>query len=57
VDCEVAWGEWEQCRNNERVRKQYVSVHQAGVGAACPELQTEREGKLKFSLSQTYRAD
>lgn len=53
VDCVVAWGGWDVCRDGERTRPQIITVQPVGAGAACPELLVEIEGTL-FTFFANY---
>jgi len=43
IDCEVAWGEWGECSNDQRSRSEIISTKPVGAGAQCPPLRTESE--------------
>ena len=46
MHCEVDWEPWSACSNGERSRSQIVLVEAEGSGGnACPDLETETEGK------------
>jgi len=56
IDCEVAWADWSDCVDGERVRFQYISVRNEGAGRECPELQSDREGICSFNLTSIHKS-